>query len=411
MSPRPFLRRHLVALLLALLVVGAGAGVAVAGQPPRLTAGGRTAVAGTDASAVFRIGDRTIRQVRYRDGGTLVYTFALHNGGTLPLTVTGLAPLHPEPRLFHYRDVTTPDGSTRFTRRARRLAGRAGAAADAALRDALGPRGQLRDRACACARCEPACCTTPSPCASPRRSTPARRGRRSARTRRRPPGRRARAGRSRLRTPGRSRRRRARRPPACRTRTVSSTITSEPSRRSAGTVTWRSTSGLRPTRRNIVKPAMWACRNRSGTISTSRRPTRSVGSVVAEQGGCGRTDGEDPVGLVGGDQALGRVADAGPVASPGRAVGGISEPSGTSHGSGGSPSAWRLTSRHSQRRNARISGWVGGVSTSPRGSARARPRWCGRARRSAARSPAAPGPSGPARTREARWRRPSAGRR
>ncbi|MGZ4438474.1 MAG: hypothetical protein ACXVWU_05955 [Nocardioides sp.] len=110
----PFVRRHLVALAVVLVVVVAGAGAAVAHQPPRLTATGPTRVAGTDASAVFRIGDRTIRQVRYRDHGTLVYTFTLRNDGPLPLTVTGLAPQAREPRLFHYLGVATPDGRSRF---------------------------------------------------------------------------------------------------------------------------------------------------------------------------------------------------------------------------------------------------------------------------------------------------------
>ena len=78
-------------LLLALLVVAGGAGVAVAQDPPRLTAAGPTSVTGTDATSVFGIADRTIRQVRYHDRGTLAYAFVLRNHGSLPVTVTGLA--------------------------------------------------------------------------------------------------------------------------------------------------------------------------------------------------------------------------------------------------------------------------------------------------------------------------------
>ena len=109
------MRRHLLALAVAVLVVAAGAGVAVGSQPPRLSAHGPTRVAGTDASEVFRIADRVVRQVRYRDKGTLAYGFVLRNDGSLPLTVTGLARFAHEPRLFHYLDVRTADGRHRFT--------------------------------------------------------------------------------------------------------------------------------------------------------------------------------------------------------------------------------------------------------------------------------------------------------
>ncbi len=108
------MRRHLVAFTAALVVFAGGAGAAVAKAPPRLTAHGPTAVSGTDASAVFRIADRTIRQVRYRDRGTLAYRFTLANDGDVPVTVTGLAPMAHEPRLFHPVSVSGPGGSTRF---------------------------------------------------------------------------------------------------------------------------------------------------------------------------------------------------------------------------------------------------------------------------------------------------------
>ena len=109
------MRRRLAVLLLALLIVAGGAGVAVAQDPPRLDAAGPTSVTGTDATSVFEIAGRTIRQVRYHDRGTLTYAFVLRNHGPVPLTVTGLvAPPH-QPRLFRYPRFTDTAGATRFT--------------------------------------------------------------------------------------------------------------------------------------------------------------------------------------------------------------------------------------------------------------------------------------------------------
>lgn len=107
-------RRTLV-LLAAVAVLLRAAGVATASAPPRLRADGPTAVAGTDASGVFEIGGRTIRQVRYADGGTLVYTFDLSNEGTLPVQVDGLAELPRQPRLFEVLRLVDADESPRFT--------------------------------------------------------------------------------------------------------------------------------------------------------------------------------------------------------------------------------------------------------------------------------------------------------
>lgn len=109
------MRRHLLALLAALLVVAGGAGVAVANAPVRLEAAGPTRVAGTEASAVFTIADRTIRQVRYQDKEVLSYSFVLRNDSSIPVTVTGLQPLEREPRLFRYVDVVDAEESERFT--------------------------------------------------------------------------------------------------------------------------------------------------------------------------------------------------------------------------------------------------------------------------------------------------------
>lgn len=101
--------RATVLVVLLGLLLGAG-GVAVAGSTPRLTASGPTSVRGTEATAVFRIADRTIRQIRYADGGTLRYTFDLTNPGRLPVTVLGLTDDEPGTRLFTYRSLTGPDG-------------------------------------------------------------------------------------------------------------------------------------------------------------------------------------------------------------------------------------------------------------------------------------------------------------
>lgn len=109
------MRRHLLVLLAALLVVAGGAGVAVAQAPVRLATGGPTDVTGTEASAVFTIADRTIRQVRYHDKQVLTYRFELRNAGSIPLTVAGLRPLDREPRLFSYVDLRNAEGAERFT--------------------------------------------------------------------------------------------------------------------------------------------------------------------------------------------------------------------------------------------------------------------------------------------------------
>ena len=102
-------RTGLLLALLALLLVGGG--VAVARSTPALTASGPTEVTGTEATGVFTVADRTIRQVRYDDGGTLRYTFSVTNIGTLPVTIRGLSAHQPETRLFTYTGLTGPDGA------------------------------------------------------------------------------------------------------------------------------------------------------------------------------------------------------------------------------------------------------------------------------------------------------------
>ena len=107
--------RKLLTAIFALLLLTAGAGVAVAASAPHLVAHGPTEVSGTEATAVFRVGSRTVRQVRYADRETLTYTFALANDGRLPVTVTGLAALEQDPTLFRYRAIRDERGNERFT--------------------------------------------------------------------------------------------------------------------------------------------------------------------------------------------------------------------------------------------------------------------------------------------------------
>ena len=108
------MRRAFAVLLVGLLLLG-GAGVAVAKGEPVLAAHGPTEVRGTEETAVFRIGTRLVRQVRYDDRQTLVYSFVLANDGRLPLTVTGLAEPEVPPRLFDYEKVTDEEGNEEFS--------------------------------------------------------------------------------------------------------------------------------------------------------------------------------------------------------------------------------------------------------------------------------------------------------
>lgn len=103
------LRRALVAVALLAGLVLAG-GIAAARSTPDLEATGPTSVTGTEATAVFQVGDRTLRQVRYADAGTLRYTFQVANRGRVPVTVLGLAPGQADPRLFSLVGLTGSDG-------------------------------------------------------------------------------------------------------------------------------------------------------------------------------------------------------------------------------------------------------------------------------------------------------------
>jgi hypothetical protein len=112
-------RRNVLAGLGVVAVIATGSGVSVASGSPALTADGPVSVAGTEASGVFTVADRTVRQIRYADQGTLRYTFTLTNDGRLPLTVTGLARDQVDPRLFDLVDLSpgslSPGESDEFT--------------------------------------------------------------------------------------------------------------------------------------------------------------------------------------------------------------------------------------------------------------------------------------------------------
>jgi len=99
--------RRLLLLAALLTLIVAGGGIAVARGTPSLSTGGPTSVTGTEASAVFEVGDSTIRQVRYDDGGTLRYTFRIANAGRLPVRIAGLADEQARTRLFRISAIST----------------------------------------------------------------------------------------------------------------------------------------------------------------------------------------------------------------------------------------------------------------------------------------------------------------
>ena len=107
-------RLALVVPLVVALLAGT-LGMGVTSMEPRLAAHGPTSVEGTEKTAVFRIGKRTVREVRYADRETLVYSFALANEGRVPVTVKGIASLDATPRLFRYLSLTDAEGRERFT--------------------------------------------------------------------------------------------------------------------------------------------------------------------------------------------------------------------------------------------------------------------------------------------------------
>jgi hypothetical protein len=122
-------RRALVAAT-ATTAVLAGAGVSAAGQgcpalagpwcgerltTPTLSARGPVRLDGTTASAVFDIGERTIRQFRYADRRELGYSFVLRNAAADPVTVVDVATAGPAATLLRVdRLERAATGATRF---------------------------------------------------------------------------------------------------------------------------------------------------------------------------------------------------------------------------------------------------------------------------------------------------------
>jgi hypothetical protein len=83
---------------------------------PVLRAHGPVRLDGTTASAVFAVGDRTIRQFRYADRHELGYTFVLANDRPEPVTVVGVRRAGPTATLLRVdRLERTGGSSTPFT--------------------------------------------------------------------------------------------------------------------------------------------------------------------------------------------------------------------------------------------------------------------------------------------------------
>lgn len=98
--------RSLPAVLALVAVALSGGGAAPAAVGTQLSASGPVSVSGTEASGVFTVADRTVRQVRYADRGLLHYRFRLVNESAHPVRVTGLADGQVDPRLFDLVDAT-----------------------------------------------------------------------------------------------------------------------------------------------------------------------------------------------------------------------------------------------------------------------------------------------------------------
>lgn len=107
--------RKLLVVVLVAVVLAIGAVPAYAVLSESLSSDGPTSVDGTSATAVFEVGDRRIREVRYVDRATLTYSFTLVNDGRLPLTVEGLAPLPRKPTLLAYQKLEDANGDEEFT--------------------------------------------------------------------------------------------------------------------------------------------------------------------------------------------------------------------------------------------------------------------------------------------------------
>ena len=108
-------RKKLVVAGIVAAVLALGATPTYAVLATSLSSDGPTGVKGTTASAVFEIGDKTVRQVRYADRKTLRYTFELVNDSMLPIKVTGLASPRVMPTLFELSALTSDGGKSTFT--------------------------------------------------------------------------------------------------------------------------------------------------------------------------------------------------------------------------------------------------------------------------------------------------------
>lgn len=97
------------AAAVAVLAVG---GIGAQSLGSELSASGPTAVSGTEATGVFRLAGRTIREVRYADRGVLAYRFRVHNEAFTPVRITGFVPPETPARLLRVRSVGATDGST-----------------------------------------------------------------------------------------------------------------------------------------------------------------------------------------------------------------------------------------------------------------------------------------------------------
>lgn len=95
--------------VLVVLTAG-GATAATAGGKDGLAVGGPVSVQGTEASGVFEIDGRTIRQVRYADGGTLRYSFVLRNQADDDVRVTADPADQLDTRLLHFEGLTADGG-------------------------------------------------------------------------------------------------------------------------------------------------------------------------------------------------------------------------------------------------------------------------------------------------------------
>jgi hypothetical protein len=94
------MRRRLAIALVTTVAMLSGGGLVTAASSPGLTAQGPVRLDGTEASARFVVGDRTIRQFRYADREELGYTFVLANSAPVPVTVTGVSRSGPRATLL-----------------------------------------------------------------------------------------------------------------------------------------------------------------------------------------------------------------------------------------------------------------------------------------------------------------------